>query len=73
MSGLAGPAWYELRVNGVLDQRWTAWFEELQLECDGGHTIISGRLPDQGALHGLLNKVFDLGLVLISVRRLGPD
>ncbi|HKA95758.1 MAG TPA: hypothetical protein VKD66_05785 [Streptosporangiaceae bacterium] len=64
---------YEIRVQGVLDGRWTAWFEGMQLLGDGSQTIISGPLADQAALHGVLNKLCDLGLVLISVRRLDPD
>ena len=63
---------YEIRVQGVLDGRWTAWFEGMQLLGDGSQTIISGPLADQAALHGVLNKLCDLGLVLISVRRLDP-
>jgi hypothetical protein len=64
---------YEIRVNGILDGRWTAWFEDLQVSSDGEETVISGPIADQAALHGLLTKVRDLGLVLISVRRLDPD
>ncbi len=64
---------YEIRVQGVLDGRWTAWFEGMHLVSDGSQTIISGLLADQAALHGVLNKVCDLGLVLVSVQRLDPD
>jgi hypothetical protein len=64
---------YEIRVNGILDERWTAWFEGLQVSSDGEETVISGPVADQAALHGLLTKVRDLGLFLISVRRLDPD
>jgi hypothetical protein len=65
-----GPARYEIRVRGVLDSRWTAWFDGLQVVGEGEETVISGLLADQPALHGLLAKVRDLGLCLISVRRL---
>ena len=64
---------YEIRVKGVLDGRWTAWFEDLQVRSDGEETVISGPVADQAALHGLLTKVRDLGLFLISVRHLDPD
>ena len=64
---------YEIRVRGILDERWTAWFEDLQVSSDGEETVISGPIADQAALHGLLTKVRDLGLFLISVRRLDPD
>ena len=64
---------YEIRVKGILDARWTAWFEGLQVSSDGEETVIAGPVADQAALHGLLTKVRDLGLFLISVRHLGPD
>jgi hypothetical protein len=70
VSGAAWPSRYEIRVEGILDRRWTAWFEGLEIESDDGQTVISGRVADQAALHGLLNRVCDLGLVLLSVRRL---
>jgi hypothetical protein len=63
---------YEIRVQGVLDGRWAAWFEGLQVTEDGSQTVISGPVADQAALHGLLNKICGLSLVLISVRRLDP-
>ena len=64
---------YEIRVKGILDGRWTAWFEDLQVTGDGEETLICGPVADQAALHGLLTKVRDLGLFLISVRHLDPD
>jgi len=66
------PACYEIRVEGLLDSRWEAWFSGLQFKTDGAQTVISGLLPDQPALHGLLAKIRDLGLCLISVRQLDP-
>ena len=65
-----GHPCYEIRVEGTLDRRWAAWFEGLQVTSEDAETVISGPLPDQPALHGLLAKVRDLGLCLISVRRL---
>jgi hypothetical protein len=72
VSGPQSPARYEIRVDGVLGKRWTAWFEDLQISSDGSQTVICGWLPDQPALHGVLAKVRDLGLSLVSVRRLNP-
>jgi hypothetical protein len=72
VSGTAPSAGYEIRVEGILDQRWTAWFEGLEITSDHSHTVISGPVADQAALHGLLNRVADLGLVLVSVCRLDP-
>lgn len=71
--GLQSPARYEIRVDGVLGKRWAAWFAGLQVSSDGDQTVICGWLPDQPALHGVLVKVGDLGLTLISVRLLAPD
>jgi uncharacterized protein YndB with AHSA1/START domain len=70
VSAYGGPADYEIRVAGVLDSRWAAWFDGLHINGRGDETVISGPLADQSALHGLLAKVRDLGLCLISVRRL---
>lgn len=70
MSGPARPTRYEIRVDGVLDDRWADWFGGLQLSRDGKQTRNAGLLPDQSALHGLLAKVRDLGLTLVLVRRL---
>ena len=72
MSGTASSVGYEIRVEGILDQRWTAWFEGLEIDSDDSQTVISGQVADQAALHGLLNRVCDLGLVIVSVRRLDP-
>ena len=72
MAVSGGPAWYEIRVAGVLDSRWAAWFDGLQVSGHTDETVISGLLTDQPALHGLLAKVRDLGLTLIAVRRLDP-
>jgi hypothetical protein len=64
---------YEIRVEGVLDARWAAWFDGLQLtRRPGGVTAFAGEVADQAALHGLLAKVGDLGLPLLSVRRIDP-
>jgi hypothetical protein len=68
------PVHYEIRVQGVLDSRWSAWFDGLQLTSDqSGQTSIAGPVTDQAALHGLLAKVRDLGLELLEVRRTDPD
>jgi hypothetical protein len=69
-SASGGPAQYEIRVAGVLDSRWSAWFSGLEVAGQGEETVIFGLLADQPALHGVLTKVRDLGLCLIAVRRL---
>ena len=66
--------WYEIRLKGHLDTRWTAWFDGLSLTHESeGITLIHGRVADQAALHGLLQKVRDVGLPLVSVTQLDPD
>jgi hypothetical protein len=64
---------YEIRVNGVLGSGWSAWFDGLRVTSDEhGQTVIAGPVTDQAALHGLLAKIRDLGLELLSVRRTDP-
>ena len=61
---------YEIRLAGRLEARWAAWFDGLTVSHDGdGTTLISGHVADQAALHGLLQRVRDLGLPLVSVTR----
>ena len=68
------PARYEIRVRGVLDRHWSAWFEDLELGSEpGGVTVIAGPVTDEAALHGLLARIGDLGLPLLSVRRIDPE
>jgi len=71
VNGSGWPACYEIRVDGVLDNRWADWFGGLQVSSEGTQTVILGVLADQPALHGVLVKIRDLGLCLISVRRPG--
>ena len=64
------PTIYEIRVAGHLSPQWVDWFEGLTvlLEADG-NTLLSGAVADQASLHGLLKKIRDLGMILISVNR----
>ncbi len=65
---------YEIRLTGHLDEHWTAWFDGLIVSHESdGNTVISGEVVDQAALHGLLQRVRDLGLPLVSVRRVDID
>jgi hypothetical protein len=60
--------YYEIRVRGQLDNHWRVWFEELALTpLENGETLIAGPIPDQAALHGILAKIQDLGMPLLSV------
>ena len=62
------PEYYEIRIKGHLDERWSEWFSGLTLtHQEGDITRLSGPLPDQSALHGLLERVRDFNLTLVSV------
>lgn len=67
-------SWYEIRLQGRLDPRWSAWFDGLTLTAGAdGTTTIRGPVVDQASLHGLLQRLRDLGLPLISVTQVEPD
>jgi hypothetical protein len=64
---------YEIRLRGHLETRWAAWFDGMTLSHErDGSTVLSGPVLDQAALHGLLQKVRDIGLPLVSVTRVEP-
>ena len=66
--------WYEIRVQGRLDQRWSEWFEGLTITYDSeDNTRLCGPLTDEAALHGVLIKVQDLALPLLEVHRVAAD
>ena len=65
---------YEVRLTGHLDAHWTAWFDGLTVSHENdGTTAITGEVVDQAALHGLIQRVRDLGLPLVSVRKVDSD
>lgn len=62
------PGLYEIRIKGHLDDKWASWFEGFSItRADNGETLLRGPVSDQAALHGVLRKVRDLGLPLLSV------
>jgi hypothetical protein len=68
------PEYYEIKIGGHLDPCWSDWFAGLKLtHLEGDGTLLSGSLPDQAALHGLLERIRDLNLTLISVSCGGPS
>ena len=65
---------YQIRIQGHLGREWTDWFEGLTITLeDNGETLLTGSVVDQAALHGLLRKVRDLGLPLLSVNPVKPE
>jgi hypothetical protein len=61
---------YQIRVQGQLETRWSDWFNDFTIMCDGEQTVLTGQVTDQAALRGLLNKIWDLNLILISLDRI---
>ncbi len=65
--------YYEIKIKGRLDTRWSDWFAGMTLtHLDGDETLLSGALTDQAALHGVLERIRDLNLTLISVTSGSP-
>ena len=59
--------WYEIRIQGTLSPDWAEWFEGMEIRQEEGQTILKGRIVDQAALHGLLTRVRNLNLTLLSM------
>jgi hypothetical protein len=73
-SGQDEPGCYEIHLRGRLDRRWETWFDGMTLTTGSdGTTVLRGRVPDQAALHGLLARLHDLGLPLLSVVPVDPE
>lgn len=68
-----GPASYQIKVKGHLGSHWSDWFEDMTVDATGSVTVIIGKGLDQSALHGLLVRIQDLNLPLISVERIESD
>ena len=76
--GLDRPGKYEIKVPGRLDESWAEWFEGMTITVEGGDddptiTTLTGVVPDEAALQGLLNRLYSLGLRLLSVQRMEPN
>ncbi len=70
----ANTAYYEILLQGQLNARWADWFDGMTITLDNnGNTLLSGPVVDQAALHGLLKKVRDVGLTLLSVNSVKPE
>jgi hypothetical protein len=70
----AQPAVYQIRIKGHLGCQWATWFEGMAIRQEAnGETIVTGPVIDQAALHGVLSKVRDLGVPLLSIMEVQPD
>ena len=67
-----GSTDYRIKLKGRLEPKWSDWFEQMVISTEGGETILTGPVADQAALHGLLIRIRDLNLTLLSVERLEP-
>jgi hypothetical protein len=68
------PTVYQIRIRGRLDQKWAEWFDGMAVTPEeGGDTLLTGPAKDQAALHGLIRKVRDLGISLVSIQAVPPD
>ena len=67
------PIIYQIRLKGYLSQQWMDWFDGLTITLEDGNTLLSGPVVDQSALHGILKKVRDLGMPLLSVTSVRPE
>ena len=64
---------YRIKVKGHLDATWSSWFEAMVLSSNGTETVLTGPVADQAALHGLLIRIRDLNLTLLSLECLTPE
>ena len=64
---------YQIKVKGHLDRTWGDWFEDMTISSSGGETVLTGPVIDQAALHGLLVRIRNLNLTLLSVKRLSAE
>lgn len=67
-----GSTDYRIKLKGRLDPKWSDWFEQMEISTESGETILTGPVADQAALHGLLIRIRDLNLTLLSVERIVP-
>ncbi len=69
-SGLDQPARYQIKVQGKLGENWSDWFSDMTITLENDVTILTGPVADQAALRGILSRIWDLNLTLISVNRI---
>ena len=64
------PVHYRIKLKGYLDKKWSEWFADMAISSEGEETVLTGRVADQAALHGLLIRIRDLNLTLLQVERM---
>ncbi len=70
----SGCCFMEIRVKGQLSDEWSDWFEDLEMRyLENGEMVLSGAIPDQAALMGILNKLHRLNLTILSVNSVSPN
>ena len=67
------PGRYEIRVKGKLGDMWSEWFDDFEIDVENDKTLLSGYVADQAALHGLNNKIRDVGLTLLSIQQISGE
>jgi hypothetical protein len=67
------PLLYRITLKGYIDQSWSHWFDQMAISNESGASILTGQVADQSSLHGLLNRIRDLNLTLISVERIDSN
>jgi hypothetical protein len=67
------PAHYRIKLKGRLDPKWSDWFEQMAMSTENDQTVLTGPVADQAALHGLLIRIRDLNLTLLTVERIEPN
>jgi hypothetical protein len=72
-NGFDKPGSYEIRVKGTLGGSWSDWFDDFEICVENDQTILSGQVKDQAALHGLISKIRDVGLTLLSIQQVSWD
>ena len=67
------PSLYQIKVQGRLEARWSDWLDNFTITAEGEQTVLTGQVVDQAALRGLLNKIWDLNLTVISLDRIATN
>jgi hypothetical protein len=67
------PVYFRIKLKSHLEYKWSDWFDDMVISHEGALTILTGKLEDQAALHGILNRIRDLNLTLLAVEQIDFD